>query len=264
MRHVLALLLLLLVAACGGPKRTSVSELSPEAQTEQPRANTQKEPERPKEPEKPKDPPKKVWTKKVVITTGVHGNEPSGYLVQDKLTELGFVTYGPCNEWGIKNNKREMQDGRDLNRLFQDGGVPQVKAVWEFLAANKPDLLLDLHEDPTGNAKGPYLIQNGPKDDLGEKIIEALKEYNWDPEPAWGPIKGKNGLIKPTAQMLALQKLANVFSLGSYAFFTYKVTTFTVEVPGGWEMEKKKEYQLRVCQAAREIFEARATSNERK
>lgn len=214
-------------------------------------------PQTPKEPEPPKEPAKPVWTKRVVITTGVHGNEPSGWLVQEQLKELGFTVFGPCNPWGIRNNKRAMEDGRDLNRFFQDDSIPQVKAVHDFLRANVPDLLLDLHEDPTGPA-GPYLIQNGPKDTLGEEIIAALGEYAWDPEPAWGPIKGSKGLIKPTAGVLAWQKYANVFSLAAYAYFTYNITTFTVEVPGNWPEEKRKEYQLKVCQKARELFEARA------
>jgi len=244
---------LALLGACGGPRRTAVQN----GPDDSPSPSEKPQAVQPKAPDKPEEPVKPQWTKRCVITTGVHGNEPSGYLVQDQLTELGFVTFGPCNPWGIENNKREMQDGRDLNRFFQDDSIPQVKAVWDFLAANKPDLLLDLHEDPT-NPPGPYLIQNGPKDDLGERIIQALgSDYTWHPNPAWGPIKGKNGLIKPTTQLLAWQKQFKVFSLGAYAYFTFGVTTFTVEVPGNWDMEKKKAYQLKVCQTAREIFEAR-------
>lgn len=248
---VAMLILSMALAACSGPTRHPVEGDSP-------KANAPANQPQLKEPEKPKEPAKPVWTKRVVITTGVHGNEPSGYLVQDQLKELGFAVFGPCNPWGIKNNKRELEDGRDLNRFFQDDTIPQVKAVHDFLKANPPDLLLDLHEDPT-KPTGPYLIQNGPKDKLGEEIIAALTEYEWAKEPAWGPVKGKDGLIKPTATVLAWQKYANVFSLSAYAYFTYNVTTITVEVPGNWPEDRRKQYQLKVCQKARELFEARAT-----
>lgn len=244
---------LALLAACAGPARHPVESDAPKSNAP---ANTPAT-QTPTEPEKPQEPARPVWTKRVVITTGVHGNEPSGWLVQEQLKELGFTVFGPCNPWGIKNNKRELEDGRDLNRFFQDDSIPQVKAVHDFLRANVPDLLLDLHEDPTG-PRGPYLIQNGPKDKLAEEIIAALDEYAWDPEPAWGPMKGSKGIIKPTATVLAWQKYANVFSLAAYAYFTYNVTTLTVEVPGNWPEDKRKAYQLKVCQKAREILEARA------
>ncbi|MBP9892846.1 MAG: succinylglutamate desuccinylase/aspartoacylase family protein, partial [Planctomycetes bacterium] len=118
---VAMLILSMALAACSGPTRHPVEGDSP-------KANAPANQPQLKEPEKPKEPAKPVWTKRVVITTGVHGNEPSGYLVQDQLKELGFTVFGPCNPWGIKNNKRELEDGRDLNRFFQDDTIPQVKA----------------------------------------------------------------------------------------------------------------------------------------
>lgn len=246
---LLMMLIVVMINGCSGPTRHPIEGAAT--------PDSKPAPEKPREPEKPKEPAKPVWTRRVVVTTGVHGNEPSGYLVQEQLKELGFCVFGPCNPWGIKHNKRELEDGRDLNRFFQDGSIPEVKAVHDFLKQNPPDLLLDLHEDPTKPA-GPYLIQNGPKDKLAEEIIAALKEYEWAKEPAWGPVKGKDGIIKPTATVLAWQKYANVFSLGAYAYFTFNVTTITVEVPGDWPEDKRKQYQLKVCQKAREIFEARA------
>ncbi|HRJ79985.1 MAG: hypothetical protein HPKKFMNG_00654 [Planctomycetes bacterium] len=249
MKTCLLLALTLVLGACVGPARSPAPE-SPVAACS-PALEATEQPQE-KAPEKA---PRK-FTRRVVVTTGVHGNEPSGYLVQETLSADGFVVFGPCNPWGIQNNKREMEDGRDLNRLFGDATVAQVKAVHDFLSANRPDLLLDLHEDPTG-AKGPYLIQNGPKSDIGRRIIEALRdEYAWDPAPAWGPVKGEDGLIKPTSQMLAWQKSFKVYSLAAYAYFEYGVPTLTVEVPGEWDMERKKAYQLKVCRVARELIES--------
>ncbi|MBE7491259.1 MAG: succinylglutamate desuccinylase/aspartoacylase family protein [Planctomycetes bacterium] len=237
------LLMLCVLAACSRPQ--SVADNQP--------ANVAPEP---KPQPVPEPPPKPRYRTDIVITTGVHGNEPSGYLVQDRLIELGFVVFGPCNPWGIANNQRHLQDGRDLNRCFAYDDCPEAEAVREFLRHNKPGLLLDLHEDPDGT--GPYLIQNGPEDELGRLIIDALRDdYAWDPEPQWGPVKGADGLIKPTRGMLGFQKLSKVYSLAYYAWLTYGCTAITVEVPGSWPEDQRKAYQLKVCETARRIFSER-------
>jgi hypothetical protein len=110
-------------------------------------------------------PPEPAPKLDIVVTTAVHGNEPSGYHVQEQLAEQGFIVFGPCNPWGLKHNKRHLENGDDLNRSFADSDYPEVLAVKKFLAENTPGLLLDLHEDPDGT--GCYLIQHGPDDDIG-------------------------------------------------------------------------------------------------
>ena len=198
--------------------------------------------------------PEPAPKKRIVITTGVHGNEPSGYLIQDQLVKLGFTVFGPCNPWGIKNNNRHLEDGRDLNRIFALDDCPEVKAVKDFLAANPPDLLLDLHEDPDGTA--PYLIQDGPDDDIGRRIVEAMSdEYEFDPEPQFLIVKGEDGVIKPTMQVLRFMAIGKIYGLAYHAWATYGCTTLVVECPGSWPEEKRKAYTLRVCKTAKELFE---------
>jgi hypothetical protein len=191
-------------------------------------------------------------TADMVITTGVHGDEPSGWLVQDQLVTLGFKVFGPCNPWGIENHRRELENGEDLNRVFGMEGYSEVDAVKEFLKANPPGFLLDLHEDPNGT--GAYLIQNGPDDDIGRRIIDALAdEFEFDPEPR-SVIQGADGLVKPTLQQLRGLLFLKVYGLGVYAWATYGCTAIVVECPGSWPEEKRKRYQLRVCEVARELY----------
>jgi hypothetical protein len=202
----------------------------------------------------PEPEPEPVPKKRIVITTGVHGNEPSGYLIQDQLTKMGFTVFGPCNPWGIKNNNRHLEDGRDLNRIFAQDDCPEVKAVKEFLAANPPDLLLDLHEDPDGTA--PYLIQHGPDDDIGRRIIDTMKDdYEFDPEPQFLVVKGEDGLLKPNMQVLRFMAIGKIYGLAYHAWSTYGCTAIVVECPGSWPEEKRKAYTMRVCRTAREMFE---------
>jgi hypothetical protein len=195
-----------------------------------------------------------VVQRRIVITTGVHGNEPSGWLVQDELATRGFTVFGPCNPWGIKNNSRFLEDGRDLNRIFAVKDSTEVDAVKAFLEANQPDFLLDLHEDPDGT--GCYLIQHGPDDDIGRRIIDALKdEFEFDPAPRFMMVEGEDGLLKPTLQHLRGMAFVRIYGLAYYAWATYGCTSIVVECPGSWPEERRKAYQLRVCEVAQELFD---------
>lgn len=193
---------------------------------------------------------------RIVVTGGVHGDEPSGAAALPALREKGFVTFGPCNPWGLERQRRELEDGRDLNRLFADGRVAEVRKVRDFLRENPPDLAMDLHES---DGEGPYLIQIGPEDGLASEIVAALaNEYSFDPAPKWGPLTGKNGVLRPVAQALALQEISKIWSLSFYCWKIFKVTSITVECPTSWPMEKRIAYHVRVAQAAREIMWARS------
>ncbi len=244
-----AILCLLLCAACASH--------APSNQP-QPAANnaTTPQPEPEPEPQPEPEPPAPKLRRDIVVTTGVHGNEPSGWLVQDELIEMGFVVFGPCNPWGIQNNSRFLEDGRDLNRSFNADDCPEADAVKAFLAANPPPFLLDLHEDPDG--KGAYLIQHGPNDPIGREIIDALKsEFEFDPAPRFSVVKGEDGLLLPNQSVLNFMKLGGVWGLGYHAWLTYGCTAIVVECPGTWPEEKRKRYQLRVCEEARRIFSER-------
>jgi hypothetical protein len=207
------------------------------------------EPEQKSEPEPPA---KELAPQDFIITTGVHGDEPSGAMLQPELEEAGFNVFGPCNPWGLKNNKRGLEDGRDLNRLFGRDDVPEAEAVKDWLKENPPAFLLDLHEDPNGEAC--YLIVNGPDDDIGRRIVDALKD-DWefaDEINMWG-IKGTDGVVHPTRQDLNFQAFTKVYSLAFYAWKTYGCTAIVTECPGSWPMDKKKRYHQAVIDTAIEL-----------
>jgi hypothetical protein len=189
----------------------------------------------------------------IVIVGGVHGNEPSGALVLPELEQRGFVVFGPANPWGMEHGSRYLEDGQDLNRIFARDDVPEVAAVKEFLRENPPRLLLDLHEDP--RAEAAYLIQHGPDDDIGRRIIDALKdEFEFEPRPRYMVVEGEDGLLKPEMSHLRLMRFGGVYGLAYYAWLEYGCTTLVVECPGSWPMEKKKAYHLRVVELAHKFF----------
>jgi hypothetical protein len=189
----------------------------------------------------------------VVVTGGVHGTEPSGAAVLDELKAAGFVTFGPCNPWGLAHGSRYLESGRDLNRSFARDDVPEAEAVKAFLDEHPPGLLLDLHED--GDAPGAYLIQHGPEDDLGRRIVDALRdEITWDPKPEFQVIAGEDGVLRPGHLALTAVEMSRYYGLAFHAWKTFEVTTFVVEVPSAWPAERRERAHVRIALTARRLF----------
>jgi len=103
----------------------------------------------------------------VVITGGVHGNEPAGAYAADQIrhwpiTSGKLVIVPRANVVALKANKRntpgEPADLANLNRNFpkaKDGGPPRgalATALWDFVKQQKPAWFVDLHEGSDFNA----------------------------------------------------------------------------------------------------------------
>ena len=199
-----------------------------------------------------------------IITTGVHGNEPSGARLQPLLEELGYNVFGPCNPWGLENDNRHLQDGQDLNRVFGSTDVPEAEAVKAFLKDNPPAFLLDLHEEPDGEAC--YLIVNGPDDEIGRKIVDALKD-DWDfaaEVNQWG-VKGTDGVVQPSYQRAAISGVcedlfAGILRLENLRLHGHsrRMPRFMADgkeekVPSGGDQHGRKVHRGRLMVAAADI-----------
>ena len=113
---------------------------------------------------------------RVLVTGGVHGNEPIGtgaamllvdrWLKNPELREQVELTVIPLvNPRGLQQGTRRTPRGVDLNRRFDRpaGSYPEVDAVRGTLTAGKFDLVMDLH---SGGAKrdGFWLLHQGAAD----------------------------------------------------------------------------------------------------
>ncbi|HBP23776.1 MAG TPA: hypothetical protein DEA08_39120 [Planctomycetes bacterium] len=191
--------------------------------------------------------------RRTVVIGGVHGDEPSGALVLPRLEEAGFATFGPLNPWGLRESRRHLRDGRDLNRAFAHRGCAPAERVRTFLRDDPPDLLLDLHEDV--EVERPYLIQFGPKSQVGKRTLARLRQrYEFHPRPAFGVLKGRKGLIHPPLWLLRGQRLTRRWSLTFWSWLEFGVPSIVVEVPGGWSLERKQAFHQEVCETARAVF----------
>ncbi len=68
----------------------------------------------------------------------------------------------PClNPWGLVNNQRTDQHGRDLNRLFDRANLAPIRELKRLLAGWQFDFGLSLHEDFDARGIYGYELQEG-------------------------------------------------------------------------------------------------------
>jgi predicted deacylase len=149
----------------------------------------------------------------LVITANVHGDELTGtaavHLLDAMLHHLPLrgrvLLYPTLNPEGLAARSRLVpEDGVDLNRVFPgrpggSRGGRAAHAIWKNIAANQPEILIDLHAD--AQAAVPYVIVDRPIRLEGEararfgarleRLAEAsglsvLREYTDDPYVRFG------------------------------------------------------------------------------
>jgi murein peptide amidase A len=122
-------------------------------------------------------------TRRVYISTGIHGDEPAGPLAALRLLEENRwpenteVFLLPClNPVGFTDNRRENADGIDLNRDYLNPKSAECRAHIAWLERQPGfDFYLCLHED--WESHGFYLYEQNPdaKPSFAEAMIAAVK-----------------------------------------------------------------------------------------
>jgi murein peptide amidase A len=143
---------------------------------------------------------------RIYISTGIHGDEPAGPLAALKLLQENNwpenveVFLLPClNPIGFTLNKRENNDGIDLNRDYRNPQAAETRAHIAWLERQpKFDLYLCLHED--WESHGFYLYEQNPdsKISLAEKMIEAVQKVcPIDLSEIIEERAAQNGIVRP-------------------------------------------------------------------
>ncbi len=102
---------------------------------------------------------------KIVLSAGIHGDEPSGVECFLILLEtcppwlkIFDLTLFPClNPWGYERNVRTNEQGQDLNRLWKNTRSKEISHVRRILGHQCFDLTICLHEDY--DAVGFYIYE---------------------------------------------------------------------------------------------------------
>jgi len=122
---------------------------------------------------------------KVLIVAGVHGNETAGLLAVPEILDLletgrpehriaDVTVVAPANPIGVLHASRYNADGCDLNRDFDDPRTYEARVISDFIAAEKPSLIVSLHEGPQDG----YLLvvtSRGSRS-LAEAAVDAVRE----------------------------------------------------------------------------------------
>lgn len=125
----------------------------------------------------------------IVITGGIHGNEPAGSRAADQIRhwpiERGKLIAIPrVNTFGLEQNIRFIPDAleeqQDLNRNFPSPKIADeprgeiATALWEFVIAQDPDWLFDLHEGFDFNIS--HKPKAGKSKSVGSSIIYDIRQ----------------------------------------------------------------------------------------
>jgi predicted deacylase len=162
----------------------------------------------------------------LLITGGLHGNEPAGYWAAEQIRHWSIhcgklVIVPRVNTPGLKQGARwlpgEPEATRNANRNFPKTGEPHearslpIKALWEFIQEQKPDWVVDLHEgfdfniaNPKSEGSSIIYFDTPEMQDLAVKIHADVNATIEDPNRKIvkrfksGPVNG--GLVRATIE----------------------------------------------------------------
>lgn len=123
---------------------------------------------------------------KVVITSGIHGNELlaplaaklflNRFLENPELSsKIDLTIYPTMSPLGLEAGTRRVRNEVDLNRVFtSDSSEPEVQLFAKDLQSTKFDLALDLHGGPS--RKQFFVIRSSEDQDLALDALKVLPD----------------------------------------------------------------------------------------
>jgi len=198
--------------------------------------------------------------KHILITGGMHGDEPAGveavlqFLERDNtalLNKFSFLVIPCINPYGYVHNTRETLDGIDINRAFETEEVPEVAIVKKALGQIQFSLAIDFHEDY--DATGFYLYE-GKRDEkyIGTKLAAAAKTIGAiDPDD---PGEDAPDLAE------GVYKVATAWGtqgLTPYLLHFHSEHVIISETPTVWQLEKRAALHLTILDTALDIISER-------
>ncbi len=121
-------------------------------------------------------------SKRIYLSTGMHGDEPAGpraalRLLEENLWPDAELWLLPClNPDGIRANTRGNADLIDINRDYRHFRTPEARGHVEWLKRQPNfDLTLLLHEDWESHGFYCYELNPDGEPSLAEAMIEAVR-----------------------------------------------------------------------------------------
>jgi hypothetical protein len=159
---------------------------------------------------------------RIYISAGMHGDEPAGPLAVRQLLQENPWPAGsdiflcPClNPEGFRLNRRENEDGIDLNRDFLHLQTPAIRAHTEWLLRQPPfDFCLCLHEDWESNGFYVYELNPDNRPSLAPGMIQSVAPVcPIDLSPVIEDREASGGIIRPSPDLLSRPQWPEAFFL---------------------------------------------------
>ncbi|MFH1589212.1 MAG: M14 family metallocarboxypeptidase [archaeon] len=194
--------------------------------------------------------------KKVLLSAGVHGDEPAGiYAILDFLNgpildyaqQYNFLIFPCLNPWGFEHNTRRNMNGVDINRSFVKDNSTIAPLLKKYVSKEQEYLFaMTLHEDNTDiavvdfskecNPKAFYMYEsslNGQRISL--PIIKAVRQQGielCDYEEIYGN-KNQGGIIFVKSDNSEFEQFLE----------SYTSNVLVIETPTCWPLEKRVSVQ---------------------
>ena len=206
--------------------------------------------------------------KRVLITGGVHGDEPAGveavlqFLARDNavlLKQFSFTIIPCINPYGYVHDTRETCNGVDINRAFETDNIVEVAIVKKTLGQTQFSFAIDFHEDY--DATGFYLYE-GKRDKqyIGPDLAIAAKVV--------GPIDPEDPNEDEFATYLAdgvyeFSAAWGTQGLAPYLLHFHSKHVIISETPTVWQLERRAALHLTILDTALNAISARGMYNGR-
>jgi protein MpaA len=188
---------------------------------------------------------------RVLVTGGVHGNEPAGaaWVVEligslsaepDAYATTSFELVPLVNPWGWVHDQRYNGEGRDINRDFASFATQEARILRGFLDSKRYDLVIDHHEDP--DASGVYLYQYALRDKTASRrALQAVRAlgYPLEQEVNMVILRTRDGLIDAPRWGLSYMRMTRQLSVTNFLRLQHSDLVYTVETPVSLPMQAR-------------------------
>jgi len=198
---------------------------------------------------------------RIYISTGIHGDEPAGPLAMRQLLqenpwpENATLSLIPClNPTGFRLNRRENDEGVDLNREYLNTKAPETLAHIDWLVRQPSfDFCLCLHED--WESDGFYVYELNPDNcpSLADHVVAQVAEVC--PIDLSEIIEGRpaqNGIIRPSVDPRSRPQWPEAF----YLLSNKTRLSYTLEAPSDFPLPTRVASLVTAVRAALAAFPA--------
>ena len=202
---------------------------------------------------------------KILITGGVHGNEPLGTMTALDLIEvfakdpsfanraIELTVIPAINYEGLTSNVRRSR-AIDLNRSFEDETLnnAKIKSVKEAIGSSPYDLALDLHGSKSRAEF--FVIKQSNDNGVAARALKAIpgnlrlkSDAGTETGPLGVPTRNGYDSKRYTLEAAGLSTSTNQGTLKSYVQSLGTTNAYTLEYPGQLEFKKTRETFLNLA-----------------